>query len=174
MLAGGGLAIRVGFGVCDKLILVPIEDDSGLTNRQDAKTGVEMAIYGTALLSLCLLVGLIVGRLLGVLVGVEANVGGVGIAMLLLILICDRLQQSGRLKRPSERGIAFWSSIYIPIVVAMAASQNVLAAIEGGPVAILAGVLAVIAGFSLVPLIGRLGRSNSPPPRSIAFPLKDE
>jgi len=36
-----------------------------------------MAIYGTALLSICLLVGLILGNLLGRLIGVEANVGGV-------------------------------------------------------------------------------------------------
>lgn len=120
-----------------------------------------MAIYGTALLSICLLAGLMIGRLLGRLVGVDANVGGVGIAMLLLILICDRLHHSGRLKPPSERGIIFWSSIYIPIVVAMAASQNVLAAIKGGPVAILAGSLAVLVSFALVPLISRLGRPDS-------------
>ena len=62
-----------------------------------------MAIYGTALLSICLLVGLIVGRLLGALVGVDANVGGVGIAMLLLILICDRLHQSGRMQPPTKQ-----------------------------------------------------------------------
>ncbi|MCZ6671785.1 MAG: malonate transporter subunit MadL [Verrucomicrobia bacterium] len=120
-----------------------------------------MAIYGTALLSICLLVGLIVGKLLGWLVGVDANVGGVGIAMLLLILLCDRLHKSGRLQPPSDRGIAFWSSIYIPIVVAMAASQNVLAAIKGGPVAIIAGTLAVIICFMLVPLISRIGRAES-------------
>lgn len=122
-----------------------------------------MAIYGTALLSICLLIGVIVGNLLGGLVGVEANVGGVGIAMILLVLMCDRLHQSGRLKPPSAQGIAFWSAIYIPIVVAMAAKQNVLAAIKGGPVAILAGALAVIASFALVPLISRIGRKDSVP-----------
>ena len=53
-----------------------------------------MVIYGTALLAICLLVGLILGQWLGLAVGVEANVGGVGIAMLLLILIGDRLQQA--------------------------------------------------------------------------------
>ena len=41
-----------------------------------------MAIYGTALLSICLIVGLMVGRFLGMLIGVDANVGGVGIARL--------------------------------------------------------------------------------------------
>ena len=133
-----------------------------------------MAIYGTALLSICLLAGLIAGGLLGRLVGVDANVGGVGIAMLLLILICDRLQRSGRMQPPDERGIMFWSSIYIPIVVAMAASQNVVAAIDGGPVAIVAGVTVVIVSFALVPLISRLGPSDSEPPPSTTPALKDD
>lgn len=124
-------------------------------------TTIIMAIYGTTLLSLCLLAGLTVGKLFGWLISVDANVGGVGIAMLLLIFIGDRLQRSGRLQPPSERGIAFWSSIYIPIVVAMAAIQNVLAAIKGGPAAIVAGTLVVIICFALVPLISRLGQSDS-------------
>ncbi len=116
-----------------------------------------MVIYGTALLAGCLLVGLLLGRLVGWAVGLEANVGGVGIAMLLLILICDWLQRTGRWSPPSERGIAFWSSVYIPIVVAMAASQNVLAAFKGGLVALLAGLLSVVACFVLVPVLVRWG-----------------
>jgi malonate transporter MadL subunit len=119
-----------------------------------------MAIYGTALLSMCLLVGLIIGQCLGRLIGVDANVGGVGIAMLLLVFICDRMQRSGRLEPPSERGIIFWSSIYIPIVVAMAAKQNVVAAISGGPIALLAATLVVVACFALVPLISRIGNES--------------
>ena len=125
-----------------------------------------MAIYGTALLSLCLLAGVFLGNLLGILIGVDANVGGVGIAMLLMILIGGRLQKSGRLKPPSEKGILFWSAIYIPIVVAMAASQNIIAAIKGGPIGILAGALAVMVGFALVPVISRFGKANSEPEES--------
>lgn len=119
-----------------------------------------MAIYGTAILSGCLIVGLLVGRVLGWLVGVKANIGGVGIAMLLLILICDRLHASGRMKPPTESGVRFWSSVYIPIVVAMAASQNVFAAVKGGTVAIVAGVLSVAACFALVPLITPIGKDS--------------
>ena len=122
-----------------------------------------MAIYGTALLSLCLLVGIFVGKLIGILIGVNANVGGVGIAMLLLILLSERLQKSGRLEPPSERGIIFWSAIYIPIVVAMAASQNVLAAVKAGPLALLAGMVSVLVCFALVPLISRLGKADTTP-----------
>ena len=46
-----------------------------------------MVIYGVALLSFCMLVGVFVGDILGNLIGVQANVGGVGIAMLLLIIL---------------------------------------------------------------------------------------
>jgi malonate transporter MadL subunit len=116
-----------------------------------------MAIYGTAILSGCLLAGLLVGRALGWLVGVDANIGGVGIAMLLLILCCDRLHAAGRMKPPTEQGVLFWSSVYISIVVAMAASQNVFAAVSGGAVAVVAGVLSVVACFALVPAVSRIG-----------------
>lgn len=118
-----------------------------------------MAINGTDLLSTCLLIGLIIGKILGHLIGVEVNVGGV--AILLLILVCDRLQRSGRIEPPSERGILFWSAISIPIVVAMAASQNVLAAIKDGPLTIVAGVVVVILCFAAVPVITRIGASDS-------------
>ncbi len=120
-----------------------------------------MAIYGTALLSICLLVGIFFGKLLGIVVGVDANVGGVGIAMLLLIVVAEKLQQAGKLPQLSQNGILFWSSIYIPIVVAMSASQNVRAAVTGGPAAIIAGTLVVAVCFALVPLISRLGSSDS-------------
>ena len=117
-----------------------------------------MAIYGTALLSLCLLAGLLVGKLLGWMLGMDANVGGVGIAMLLLIVVTDRLKREDKFPGPSEAGVLFWSSIYIPVIVAMAATQNVRAAIHGGPAAILAGTLAVTACILLVPVFSRIGR----------------
>ena len=116
-----------------------------------------MAIYGTALLSGCLLCGLILGKLMGQLTGIDANVGGVGIAMLLLIVLSAKLQKQGRLSPPTQNGILFWSAIYIPVVVSMAASQNVVAAVGGGPAAILAGTLTVAACFALVPVINRIG-----------------
>jgi len=122
-----------------------------------------VVIYGVALLSGCLLVGAFLGDLLGKLIGVEANVGGVGIAMLLLVVLSDRLRARGRLNPTSQRGILFWSSIYIPVVVAMAARQDVLSALEGGPAALAAGVLAVTAGFALVPVIARIGSGPGPP-----------
>jgi len=116
-----------------------------------------MAIYGTALLSACLLAGLTLGRCLGELLGVDADIGGVGIAMILLILGCDWLYRRGRMKPPTEEGISFWGQIYVPIVVAMAASQNVLGAISGGVMAILAGLAVVMVCFVLVGVLVRWG-----------------
>ena len=124
-----------------------------------------MVIYGVALLAGCMIAGVFIGELLGKLIGVQANVGGVGIAMLLLILVSDYLRRHGRLNPVSRQGVIFWSSIYIPVVVAMAAKQNVIAAIKGGPAALLAGALAVIASFALVPVISRIGSTTEPSAR---------
>jgi malonate transporter MadL subunit len=52
----------------------------------------------------------------------------------------------------------FWSLMYIPIIVAMAARQNVFAAVSGGVMAAVAGVLAVLAAFALVPVLSRLAQ----------------
>ena len=116
-----------------------------------------MVIYGVALLAGCMIAGLFVGEVLGVLIGVQANVGGVGIAMLIMILLSDRLRKKGKLTPLTEQGVLFWSAVYIPIVVAMAAKQNVLAAVKGGPAAILAGAGAVGVCFLLVPVLSRGG-----------------
>ena len=119
--------------------------------------GTPLVIYGVALLAGCMIAGVFVGELLGELIGVQANVGGVGIAMLMLILLSDLLRRNGRLKHVTQQGIVFWSSIYIPVVVAMAAKQNVIAAVRGGPAAVLAGALAVVFCVALVPLVSRIG-----------------
>lgn len=125
-----------------------------------------MVIYGVALLAGCLLAGVFLGELLGQLLGVPANVGGVGIAMLLLIFASDWLKRKGRLKPVTEQGVLFWSSIYIPVVVAMAAGQNVVAALEGGLAAFLAGALAVVVCLALVPALSRIGGPQAPLPGS--------
>ena len=114
-----------------------------------------MVIYGVGLLAGCMLAGLWAGRLLGLALGVEANVGGVGIAMLLLLFFTQLSPKSPVLGPISASGVSFWSAMYIPIVVAMAAKQNVVAAVSSGWVAILAGTLAVLASFALVPVLAR-------------------
>lgn len=116
-----------------------------------------MIIYGVGLLSACMVLGMLAGDYLGVLLGVEANVGGVGIAMLLLVLACNLDSLRPVLDGLTGDGIKFWSAMYIPIVVAMAARQNVVAAVDGGLLAILAGVAAVVVSFALVPVLSRIG-----------------
>ena len=119
-----------------------------------------MVIYGVALLSFCMLVGVFVGDLLGDLIGVQANVGGVGIAMLLLIVLSNLSHTKFTLGEPTERGIGFWSAMYIPIVVAMAAKQNVIAAISSGWMAIVAGVAAVAVSFAMIPVLSSIGNED--------------
>ena len=85
-----------------------------------------MVIYGIALLGVCTLLGLFAGELLGSLFGIDANVGGIGIAMFLLMCATSFFKGRFEIGNVSEKGITFWSMIYIPIVVAMAAKQNVV------------------------------------------------
>lgn len=119
-----------------------------------------MVVYGVALLAFCMLTGVYLGDLLGELIGVQANVGGVGIAMLLLIFLANRSGKTFSIGAGSESGIHFWSAMYIPIVVAMAARQNVIAAVSSGWLAILAGVGAVAVSFALLPLLNRIPGSD--------------
>lgn len=119
-----------------------------------------MVIYGVALLSVCMLLGIFAGDLLGELIGVQANVGGVGIAMLLLITLSNLSSHRFKLSPITERGIGFWSAMYIPIVVAMAARQNVVAAVSSGWVAVIAGAAAVAASFAMIPVLARFGKGD--------------
>ncbi|MDE0876691.1 MAG: malonate transporter subunit MadL [Porticoccaceae bacterium] len=120
-----------------------------------------MVIYGVALLAFCLLTGTLAGDVLGRLLGIEANVGGVGISMLLLLYFTSRARERWQLNELSQSGIAFWSAMYIPIVVAMAAKQNVAGAIESGWLALFAGVLAVVVSFMLTPLLSRIAHNGA-------------
>lgn len=120
-----------------------------------------MVIYGVALLSGCLLLGLVLGDLLGELIGVQANVGGVGFAMLFLIILSNLSRHEFRLAASTQNGVTFWSAMYIPIVVAMACKQNVVAAVSGGWIAVIAGLVAVAVSFAMVPLLSRAGQAGN-------------
>jgi len=105
-----------------------------------------------------MLVGTILGQLLGLAVGINANIGGVGIAMLILVLVSRKMLDANMLSKAAESGIQFWSAMYIPIVVAMAARQNVIAAFDAGALAFVAGLGAVFAGFLLIRPISALSK----------------
>ena len=119
-----------------------------------------MVVYGLALLAFCMLTGIFLGDLLGQLIGVDANVGGIGIAMLLLIFMANIKNSFFEINSLTKSGVNFWSAMYIPIVVAMAAKQNVLAAISGGWMALVAGVLTVIISFMMIPVLYKLIKRN--------------
>ena len=119
-----------------------------------------MKIYGVALLAFCFLIGKLIGNYLGVLIGLKNDVGGVGFAMLLLMISYSYFKKKDVVKEMTTQGILFWSSMYIPIIVAMAATQNVKAAISQGPVAVIIGVVVTMIGFLLVPLISKIGQSK--------------
>jgi malonate transporter MadL subunit len=122
-----------------------------------------MIIYGVALLAICTLAGVYLGDLLGVLLGVKSNVGGVGIAMILLIFARLWMQRDRSMTKECELGVAFWGAMYIPIVVAMAAQQNVVAALHGGPVALLAAIGAAALCGCTIAMLSRINKGEPLP-----------
>ena len=120
-----------------------------------------MTIYGVGILAACFLAGQLIGELLGRLIGIDANVGGVGFAMLLLILVNDKLARNHLLPASTQQGILFWSAMYIPVIVAMSATQNVSAAFSSGFVAIVAGIIPTGAMFFLIPMLSRIRQNKN-------------
>ena len=119
-----------------------------------------MKIYGVAFLAASLLLGKYLGSLLGALIGVNGDVGGVGFAMLILMLGNHFFAQKWGMEQETKEGVAFWSAMYIPIIIAMASTQNVKAAFSGGWVAIVAGTLTTILVMALVPLLSKIGNAE--------------
>jgi len=119
-----------------------------------------MKIYGVAILAGCFLVGHIMGEALGVAFNLKGNLGGVGFAMLLLILLNDYFRRKEVLMPETEKGVLFWSSMYIPVVVAMSATQNVKAALSGGWLVILVAIFTTAACYSLIPIMVKMTKKN--------------
>ena len=120
-----------------------------------------MEIYGLGIVAGCMYVGSLIGYTIGKSLGISGNVGGVGFAMLILVLVSNYVEEKhGGFSERTQKGIFLLSALYIPIVIAMAARQNVVAAFSGGAVAFLAGGIATIASMFLVPIIGKLGKNE--------------
>ena len=118
-------------------------------------------IYGVALLAACMFAGSFIGNVLGSLIGLNSDVGGVGFAMILLLLVTNSKTLSKKLPKGSSEGLTFWKEMFIPVIIAMAASQNVYNAISGGAIVIVAGLAAVAASFALLPLINMMANKNA-------------
>jgi malonate transporter MadL subunit len=127
-----------------------------------------MTIYGVALLAACTLLGAWLGEMLGMALGVKANVGGVGMAMLMLIAARYWLSKPKKgggkpiMSHGMKFGVEFWAMMYIPIVVAMAATQNVVVAVKGGPMVAIAAIATVALCFGCVWLLGKLWPPEKP------------
>lgn len=121
-----------------------------------------MVIYGVALLAVSFITGQLMGALLGDWLGIDANVGGVGFGMLILLFLKERLQAKGYFREGVGEGISFWSNMYVPIIVAMTAIQNVKGALSAGLLAVLVGIIPVAACFLLIPYLAKFLKDKSP------------
>ena len=113
-------------------------------------------IYSLVTLALCMLLGKYIGTLLGALVGINSDVGGVGFAIVLLMFVANHPKFTFAKKQEFIQGMNFWKKMYIPVVVAMAASQNVYRMLTSGMVAIVGGAAAVAFPFLLLYVLHKL------------------
>jgi len=122
-----------------------------------------MTIYGVGLLAGCFIAGQLFGELLGKLLNIDANVGGVGFAMLLFIVLKEWLLRKHLHLSASinSQGVTFWDAMYIPIIVAMSATQNVKAGLSSGHVAIVVGIIPVLCLIMLVPVLSKAIKHKS-------------
>ncbi len=109
-------------------------------------------IYGVALLACCMFIGSLFGNLIGLWTGIGSDVGGVGFAMILLLLATNSKTINKLLPENYTKGIDFWKEMFIPVVIAMSASQNVVKALDGGVLALVLGVGIVVLMLLLIPV----------------------
>ena len=121
-----------------------------------------MQFRGVALLAGCFIVGQLLGETLGRLIHIDANVGGVGFAMLLLVFAQNWLEKQNRLTPQLVGGIQFWSNMYIPVIVAMSSVQNVRVAVSSGFLALFAGLIPVLLCLFLVPVLAKFTQKTPP------------
>ena len=110
-------------------------------------------IYSLVTLALSMLLGKYIGTCFGTLVGINADVGGVGFAILILLFVGNSKLFPFTKRKDFIDGMIFWKKMYIPVVVAMAASQNVYRMLNSGMVAIVGGAASVAFPFLLLYLL---------------------
>ena len=119
-----------------------------------------MQFRGVALLAGCFIVGQLLGETLGRVIHIDANIGGVGFAMILLVLAQEWLAKHDNLTPQLSSGIQFWSNTYIPVIVAMSSIQNVRVAVSSGLLALLAGLIPVVVCLLLVPVLTKFAQKT--------------
>lgn len=118
-------------------------------------------IYGVALLAGCMFVGSLIGNLLGLLTGLNSDIGGVGFAMILLLLATNSKTVNRILPQNYTKGINFWKEMFIPVIIAMSASQNVVSALDGGVLALTLGVGVVVIMLLLIPVFNMFSKKET-------------
>ena len=113
-------------------------------------------IFGFAIVSFCYIVGKWIGMNFGAMIGV-GDVGGVAFAMLGVVVISNTKLWSGRVDERVKNGVMIASAIYLPVIVAMVYKTNVWGAVQAGPIAIIAGFMAILTGLLLVRPLARIG-----------------
>ncbi|MGQ9845751.1 MAG: malonate transporter subunit MadL [Caldisericia bacterium] len=116
-----------------------------------------MEIYGLAILTSLFIVGETIGYSLGKLLNV-GDVGGVGFAMLFLILLTNTKYWNEKVAEKTKNGVKFIGAIYVPIIVAMVLQSNILGAFKSGLVAFLAGGVAVVGMLLLTPFLSKFAK----------------
>ena len=117
-------------------------------------------IYGVALLSACAFIGSFLGELLGEAIGLGKDVGGVGFAMVLLLIVTNSKKINKILPQDYTKGINFWKEMFIPVIIAMSASTDVVHALNGGALALTLGVGIVIIMLLLSPVFNKFGGNS--------------
>lgn len=123
-------------------------------------------IYSLVTLAACMLLGRYIGTLFGALIGIHADVGSVGFAIILLLFVTNSKRFPFIKRQDFSQGMIFWRKMYMPVVVAMAASQNVYHMLTSGMVAIVGGCAAVAFPFFLLFMLhkleGRRAKNDEP------------
>ena len=115
-------------------------------------------IYGVATLSACMIVGTVIGTVFGDLIGAGTEIGSVGFAMLLLLFVTNCKKFSFTQKPAFIQGVTFWKSMFIPVVIAMTATQNVFNMLSSSMVAIVAGIAAVSFSYLMLFVLYKIGQ----------------
>ncbi len=130
-----------------------------------------MIIYGTALLALCHLLGIFLGDLLGQALGVRPTSAAWASRCCCSSRRASTCNRKGILPKLTELGVEYWGAMYIPVVVAMAAQQDMVSALRGGPVALLSALAAVAVCAVVISLINRM---EHPVASSQAEPVRND
>ena len=81
------------------------------------------------------------------------------------------MQKRNILPKLTEAGVEYWGAMYIPVVVAMAAQQDVVSALRGGHLALLSAIGAVAVCAVVISLINRMEGVEEPVPDADAATL---